>query len=400
MSDVFILDERTAGGYMSVDFSMPESPVGLEALRADVRSFLSEQRAAAAFVPSSNSWTDVNPAFSAACGERGYIGMTWPPEYGGGGRSQLAQFVVVEEMLAAGAPVGGHWLADRQSGPQILKFGTEYAKRAILPRIMAGKACFAIGMSEPDSGSDLASIRTRAERCSGGWRIHGRKVWTTNAHNAQYLTVLCRTDPESRRHAGLSQLIVALPDPQVSIRPIMNMMGKREFNEVLLDGCFVPDDMVLGQPGDGWSIVIEELALERSGPDRYMSAFPLYAELLEALASASHQGVSLEKHSVRELGRLLAQTANLRQMSRSVAGMIQGGTKPNVQAALVKEMGSLLEQDIPETVRQLMLAESSIRFDSSLESHLHRTMLEAPSFSLRGGTREILRGIIARSIAS
>lgn len=386
---------------MPFDFSAPDFPVGLTTLRTEVRGFLSAQREAGMFTPKSNAWTDVNPIFSAACGERGYIGMTWPTEFGGGGRSQLAQFVVVEEMLAAGAPVGGHWLADRQSGPQILKFGTEHAKRAILPRIVAGEACFAIGMSEPDSGSDLASVRTVAERCPSGWSIHGRKVWTTNAHNAQYMTVLCRTDPEARRHAGLSQLIVALPDPQVSIRPILNMAGKREFNEVVFDGCFVPDEMVLGQPGNGWSIVVDELALERSGPDRYMSAFPLYVQLLDDLAARPEQDrVALEKQSVRELGRLFAQTVNLRQMSQGVAGMIERGAQPTVQAALVKEMGSLLEQDTPEALRQLMLAETDVAFSASLRQHLQQTLLEAPSFSLRGGTREILRGIIAKSLAS
>ncbi len=385
---------------MPFDFSAPDIPAGLTTLRSEVRGFLSAQREAGLFKPRSNAWTDVDPAFSAACGEHGYIGMTWPTEFGGGGRSQLAQFVVVEEMLAAGAPVGGHWLADRQSGPQILKFGSEHAKREILPRIVAGRACFAIGMSEPDSGSDLASVRTLAKRCQGGWKIQGRKVWTTNAHNAQYMTVLCRTDLEARRHAGLSQLIVALPDPQVSIRPIMNMAGKREFNEVLFDDCFVPDEMVLGQPGDGWSIVVHELALERSGPDRYMSSFPLYVQLLDELASRyAEDPFALEKQSVRELGRLFAQTVNLRQMSQSVAGMIDRDAQPNVQAALVKEMGSLLEQDTPEALRQLMSAETNVAFSASLRQHLQQTLLEAPSFSLRGGTREILRGIIAKSMA-
>lgn len=384
---------------MSFEFASPDFPEGLAALREDVRRFLSEQREAGAFTPKSNSWTDVNRPFSEACGARGYIGMTWPVAYGGAGRSGLEQFVVVEEMLAAGAPVGGHWLADRQSGPQILKFGTDGAKQLILPRIVAGRACVAIGMSEPDSGSDLASVRTRADRVEAGWRIHGRKVWTTNAHHAQYMTVLCRTDATGRRHGGLSQLIVALPDAQVTVRPILNIASRHEFNEVVFDGCFVPDAMVLGRAGDGWSIVIDELALERSGPDRYMSAFPLFAQLVDALAARGDKA-DLGRHTVREVGRMLAQTANLRQMSQGVAGMIERGAKPDVQAALVKELGALLEQDTPETVRSIMQTEPNVSFPMTLHRHLEQTTLDAPAFSLRGGTREILRSIIAKSLAA
>ena len=372
-------------------FSPHHLPDGARQRRTDVRQFLAEQRLAGTEFRS-NSWTRVDRAFSEQCGSRGYIGATWPKANGGQDLSPIEQFVIIEEMLAAGAPVGGHWLADRQSGPQIIRFGSERAKRQILPEIVAGRCCFAIGMSEPNAGSDLASVRTKATREQGGWRIEGRKIWTTNAHNAQYMTVLCRTEAGAQRHAGLSQMIVALPDPAVSISPILNLADEREFNEVAFDGCFVPDDMVLGEPGQGWTIITSELALERSGPDRFMSTVPL---LREAAALAVSEGK--EPDVQRALGRAIAHLATLRGMSMSVGGMIEGGQSPNLQAAVVKDLGAVLEQEIVDIARDI-IEEKATTVDIAMAEHFARVVLEAPSFSLRGGTREILRGIIGKSL--
>lgn len=372
-------------------FSPHQLPDGARQRRIDVRQFLTEQRLAGTEFRS-NSWTRVDRAFSEQCGSRGYIGATWPKAHGGQDLSPIEQFVIIEEMLAAGAPVGGHWLADRQSGPQIIRFGSERAKRQILPEIVAGRCCFAIGMSEPNAGSDLASVRTKATREQGGWRIEGRKIWTTNAHNAQYMTVLCRTEAGAQRHAGLSQMIVALPDPAVSISPILNLADEREFNEVAFDGCFVPDDMVLGEPGQGWTIITSELALERSGPDRFMSTVPLLRE-----AAALAVGEGKETDVQRALGRAIAHLATLRGMSMSVGGMIEGGQSPNLQAAVVKDLGAVLEQEIVDIARDI-IEEKATTVDIALAEHFARVVLEAPSFSLRGGTREILRGIIGKSL--
>jgi alkylation response protein AidB-like acyl-CoA dehydrogenase len=372
-------------------FSPHELPDGARERRIDVRQFLAEQRLAGTEFRS-NSWTRVDRAFSEQCGSRGYIGATWPKANGGQDLSPIEQFVIIEEMLAAGAPVGGHWLADRQSGPQIIRFGSEQAKRQILPEIVAGRCCFAIGMSEPNAGSDLASVRTKATREQGGWRIEGRKIWTTNAHNAQYMTVLCRTEAGAQRHAGLSQMIVALPDPAVSITPILNLADEREFNEVAFDGCFVPDDMVLGEPGQGWTIITSELALERSGPDRFMSTVPLLRE-----AAALTVGEGKETDMQRGLGRAIAHLTTLRGMSMSVGGMIEDGQSPNLQAAVVKDLGAVLEQEIVDIARDI-IEEKATTVDIALAAHFARVVLEAPSFSLRGGTREILRGIIGKSL--
>ena len=370
-------------------FTPHELPETSRHKRAEVREFLMQQQASGTEFRS-NSWTRVDRAFSEQCGSRGYIGATWPKKHGGQDLSPVEQFVIIEEMLAAGAPVGGHRRADRPSRPHINPIGSERAKRDILPEIVAGRCCFAIGMSEPNSGSDLASVRTRATREQGGWRIEGRKIWTTNAHNAQYMTVLCRTEAGAQRHAGLSQMIVALPDPAASISPILNLADEREFNEVAFDGCFVPDDMVLGEPGEGWKIVTSELALERSGPDRFMSTVPLLRE-------ASALPVSGEAEVQRTIGRAIAHLVTLRGMSMSVSGMIGEGQSPNLQAAVVKDLGAVLEQEIVEIARDL-IEEKASAVDDRLIRHFTRTTLEAPSFSLRGGTREILRGIIGKAL--
>ena len=330
-------------------FDPVKMPAETEALRSEVRAFIAQEVAKGAFTPSRNSWSSVDADFSRKCGERGYIGMRWPKQFGGHERSALERYVVTEEMLAGGAPVGAHWIADRQSGNQILRYGSERAKRTILPRIATGVCFFGIGMSEPDSGSDLAAVRTRATRVEGGWNISGTKVWTSGAHQANYLIALARTAPkEEDRHAGMTQFIVDLAHPGVSVRPIYNLYGGHDFNEVVFDGFFVTDDMVMGEVGTGWKLVTSELAFERSGPDRFLSTYRLLVESIRAI------GADPDARSANEIGRFVAHLATVRRMSTSVAGMLERGAQPIVEAALVKDMGTAFEREIPETFRHLI----------------------------------------------
>ncbi|MGE5512425.1 MAG: acyl-CoA dehydrogenase family protein [Bacteroidota bacterium] len=369
-------------------------PPGAARLRAEVRAFLEEEIAKGAFRPAVGAMATADPAFSAKCGERGYLGMTWPKAYGGHERSALERYVVVEEMLAAGAPVLAHWIADRQSGPQILRHGSERAKKMILPEIAAGRCFFAIGMSEPDTGSDLASVKTRATKVDGGWRVNGRKVWTSYAHMAHYLIALVRTGgrPEER-HVGLTQLIVDLKSPGITIRPIINVYGSHEFNEVTFDDVFVPADMSVGGEGQGWAMVTSELAFERSGPDRFMSTYPLLVEAFRELGSEPTSAAAAE------LGRVVAHLATLRRMSTSIAGLLEKGESPVTEAALVKDLGTTLEQEIPEVVRRVLPLEPRRPLGERPYDALQQLSLQqAPSYSIRGGTREILRGMIARGL--
>lgn len=339
------------------------------------------------------SWLGFDVDFSRKMAQQGWIGMTWPKHYGGHERTALERYVVLEEMLAAGAPVAAHWIADRQSGPSILNFGTETQQREFLPRIARGECFFCIGMSEPNSGSDLASVRTRAIPADGGYRVNGAKVWTTNAHRSHYMLLFCRTgESGGQRHEGFSQFIVDLSTAGITIRPILSMSGEHHFNEVVFDNVLLPATALLGKLNAGWTQVTAELAYERSGPERFLSSFVLFTELIRALEQAG--GVEADT----AIGRLCAHIVTLRRMSRSVAGMLQDGADPALEAAVVKELGALLEQEIPEIARQLVASEPSLADPAPFSQALAYTLLNAPSFSLRGGTREILRGMIARGL--
>ena len=362
-----------------------------------MRDFLKTALADRKPVERAESWTGLDANFSRQMGARGWIGMTWPKKYGGHERTALERYVVLEEMLAAGAPVGLHWIADRQSGPLILRVGTEEQRQTLLPRIAAGEAYFCIGMSEPDTGSDLASVRTRAVKVQGGYVVNGTKVWTSFAHLSQYMILFCRTGQGGKasedRHGGVSQLLVDLHNtPGVTVRPIHALTGEHHFNEVVFQDAFLPETAVLGKEGDGWNQVTSELAFERSGPERFLSSFQVLVELARAL------GPNPSDAGLIALGRLSSHIMTLRRLSRSVAGMLQKGENPALQAALVKDLGALLEQEIPEIARQLVDAEPDAKSTHDFSAVLAHTMMHAPSFSLRGGTREILRGIIARGL--
>jgi alkylation response protein AidB-like acyl-CoA dehydrogenase len=375
-------------------FEAPELPPEALAARQRVREFLSQEGNSGRYVAHRCSWSTFDPEFSQRAGAAGFIGVTWPRRYGGQELSSLVRFVITEEMLAAGAPCGAHWIADRQSGPQILRYGSERARSEILPRITRGECFFGIGMSEPDSGSDLAAVRTRAVRTDAGWLINGSKIWTSQAHRVHYLIALVRTGEAGEdRHHGLSQFIVDLSQPGVSVRPIHNLSGGHEFNEVFFRDYFVPDDMMVGEEGQGWAMVTGELAFERSGPDRFLSDYRLLAALIDRVGKqpAAREAV--------EIGRLVAHLAALLRMSTAVAGMLDQGRSPNVEAALVKDVGTAFEREVPEVARRLVPVQASLddHADRFAETLAH-VILHAPSFTLRGGTREILRGIIARGL--
>ena len=367
-----------------------------EQLRGEVRAFLADELAGRSPQQRAQSWQGSDRAFSRKMGARGWIGMTWPKRYGGHERSALERYVVLEEMLAAGAPVGYHWVADRQSGPNLLRYGTQAQRESILPRIAAGECSFCIGMSEPDSGSDLAAARTRAQRVQGGWLVNGTKVWTSSAHAADYMILFCRTgDKTDDRHAGASQFLVDMAAARrggMTVRPIIDMKGEHHFNEVAIEDLLLPEDSVLGAEGDGWKQVTGELALERSGPDRFLSAFTLLVETVRTL------GPDAPERAAVAIGRLTGHIMALRRLSRSVAGMLHAGEDPALQAALVKDLGNTLEQETAEVIRLLVDVEPQDGAGEAFPSVLAQLILTAPSFSLRGGTREILRGMIARGL--
>jgi hypothetical protein len=365
-----------------------------QALRQEIRSFIRQEKEKGAFEPKCDSWlSGYSPEFSQKLGNQGWIGMTWPKCYGGQERSAIDRYVITEELLAAGSPVAAHWIADRQTGPLLLRYGTEYQKEFFLPRIAKGECYFAIGLSEPNAGSDLAAVSLKATKVDNGWILNGSKIWTSGAHFAHYMITLCRTspmDPESR-HAGISQLITDLSAPGVTIRPILLMTGEHHFNEVVFEDVFVSDDMLVGQVGNGWKQGMAELAYERSGPERFLSTFPLLEELVNTLQLHG------DERLLSQVSSATSHLWTLRNMSMGIAQMLEDNMSPDLTAALVKDLGTQLEKQVAELAR-LLVYSGNIELSSQFEKLMSQAILHSPGFTLRGGTTEILRMIVSKGV--
>lgn len=380
---------------MLQSFEPARIPDADEALRKDVREFLAAHLTGMPADRRARSWMGFDADFTRALARRGWIGLTLPTRYGGAGRSQFARFVLIEELLAAGAPVAAHWIAERQSAPLLLRYGTETQRAEIVPAICRGEAFFCIGMSEPNSGSDLASVRSRAERAAGGWLLSGSKIWTTYGHRADYMIALVRTSGGVEdRNRGLSQLLIPMNIPGVTARPIRDLAGDEHFSEVHFDDVLLNDDALIGEEGSGWDQVIAELAFERSGPERIYSSTVLVDSWIGHLRTRGDPTPA----EAALTGRLLAELATLRQMSLSVTGMLAAELNPVVEASIVKDLGTSFEQSIPGLIADQLASETPGSVPPELLATLEYVASMSPSFSLRGGTREILRGIIARGL--
>ncbi|WP_114470024.1 acyl-CoA dehydrogenase family protein [Pseudorhodoferax soli] len=379
---------------MTTSFVPVRIPAEDEALRAPVRRFLAEALQGMPPALRARSWMGFDADFSRALARQGWLGLTLPTRYGGAGRSAFARFVLSEELLAAGAPVSAHWIADRQTAPLILRYGTQAQRERFLPAIARGELFVAIGMSEPDTGSDLAGVRTRALRTDTGWVLRGRKIWTTNAHRSQFMCALVRTSgtPEDR-HKGLSQVLVDLSLPGITVRPLLDITGDRHFCEVLFDDVALPADALVGAEGAGWEQVTAELAFERSGPERLLSSMVLVDTWLAHLRTQP----AVDDAALAVLGRMASSTAVLRAMSLSIAAQLQRGEQPALAASFVKDLGTEFEQAVPGWVAQALDHDGAVAPPALLQTVAYLTQIE-PSFSLRGGTRQILRGIIARGL--
>ncbi|MEU8367370.1 acyl-CoA dehydrogenase family protein [Micromonospora tulbaghiae] len=360
-------------------------------LRRQVRDLVGEWRDGDRFRPVCDAWLrSYDTEFSRALADRGWIGLTWPREYGGQARSNRARLVVTEELLRAGAPVAAHWIADRQIGPAVLRYGSPALRERYLPAIAAGEVTFCLGMSETESGSDLASVRTTARPDGDGWRLTGGKIWTSHAHRSTHAYVLCRTGTGGDRHEGLTELIVDMSAPGVTVRPIVDLRGEHHFNEVLFDDVHVPGDHVLGTAGNGWTQVTEQLSFERGGMERVLSTYPLLAATVDACAA--------RRDADAALGEALARLAGLRGLAWRIAGELDAGQAPVHAAAVLKDLGTEFEADVNEIARTVLDVEPDPDGDGPA-GLLAQGLLAAPGFSIRGGTTEVLRTIIAKGAA-
>lgn len=370
-----------------------------EQFRLEVRAFLQNELAKGTFTPKCDSWlSGDDPEFSRLIGQQGWIGLTWPKKYGGQERSTIDRYILTEEFLAVGAPVAAHWFADRQTGPLLLRYGSEEQREFFLPQIVKGECYFGIGLSEPNSGSDLASVTTRAEKVEGGWIVNGQKIWTSNAHLCHYMVTLVRTSPfdGKNKHAGLSQLIIDLQAQGVTIVPIKYLTGEHHYNEVFFDNVFVPDNMVVGVIGNGWDQGLAELAFERSGPERILSTFPLIEELIQELKRQNNS------QGLMQASKIVARLWSLRNLSIGVAQLLESGNSEDVSipAALVKALGTKFEQSIPEITRLIIQTYPSLDAERKIDRFMAQSILHAPGFTIRGGTSEVLYGVVAKGVVA
>ncbi len=380
----------------AIQFDALRLPPETMKLREEVREFIADEIANGTINPSAGLRTETfNREFSKRVGAKGWIGMTWPKQYGGQERSFLDRYVVTEEMRVVTAPTWAHFVADRQSGPVILKYGDEELKSTILPGICKGELAFCIGMSEPGSGSDLFAASARADKTDSGWALNGTKVWTSNAHQADYMIGLFRTSPptkENRRH-GLTQFLINMKWPGIKINPILQMSGQHDFNEVVFEDVQVPENHLLGEIDGAWKQATSELAYERSGPERFMETLYVLISLIKTV------GDKPDAREAEGIGRMVAQLHTLRRMSVSVAGMLEAGKEPVLEASIVKDVGTLWEQELPSRARDLAaFSKPRPGNEADFEDIMEFATLVAPKFTIQGGTTEVLRGIIARGL--
>ncbi|MEW6299575.1 MAG: acyl-CoA dehydrogenase family protein [Thermodesulfobacteriota bacterium] len=365
-----------------------------EAFRAEIRAFLAQE------VPAEKSledgWiTGFSPEFSRKLGARGWIGVTWPKRYGGQEKTYLDRVILTEELLRAGAPVAAHWLGDRQIGPALLAYGNEDQKREILPRIAKGELVFCLGMSEPGAGSDLASLRTRAVEAGDDFLITGQKIWTSFAHVADYIYLVARTDPQAPKHKGISEFLVDMKTPGVTVRPLVDLTGEHHFNEVFFDNVRVPKRWLIGEKNRGWYQIASQLDYERSGIERLLSNYPLFRD---AVRYAREQGLVKDPLVRNQLAQMYVELEMGRFLVYKVAWLLTKGGVPNYEAAMAKCYCTEIEQRIAQTVSSL-LGDYAVLLPGSAAARLAgraaREYLYAPAYTIQGGTSNVLRNIMA-----
>jgi alkylation response protein AidB-like acyl-CoA dehydrogenase len=323
-----------------------------------------------------------DPGFAKELARQGWLGMTWPTEVGGGGRPPIERLIVVEQLISEGAPVAFSWFADRQMGPTILQFGTPEQQARYLPGILDGSTSWAIGMSEPDAGSNVAGIRTKAEREGDIFRVNGQKIWTSGAHQADFIYLICRTDPDAPPHKGLSELIVPLRSPGVSIVPITDITGSKHFNEVYFDDVEVPAENLVGELNGSFRQVMRQLEHERGGIDRLVSNKALYEEV-KPYADASDPVVRQEIADLEtrlRVGRLLVLREVLRQA-------------PDGFSAATKTFCTDAEQRVASFCTRALGARSMLA-EPGLPARVARALCYARAYTIMGGTSEILHNIL------
>ncbi len=374
-----------------MDFALtPEQ----QAFRQEIRDFLAQEVSPSAVTE--DGWiVGFSREFSLKLGARGWIGLTWPKQYGGQARSYLDRVILTEELLRAGAPVAAHWLGDRQVGPALLAYGSEQQKEEILPRVTRGEIVFCLGMSEPGAGSDLASLRTKAVEEGDHFSLTGQKIWTSFAHVADYAYLVARTDPNAPKHKGISEFLVDMRTPGITVRPLVDITGEHHFNEVFFDNVRVPKTYLIGEQNRGWYQIASQLDYERSGIERLLSNYPLFRDTVRY---AQEQGLTNDPLIRNQLAQAQVELDLGRFMVYKVAWLLSQGRVPNHEAAMAKCFCTEVEQRIAQLVSQVLRDYAVLAPGSPaarLAGRAARTYLYAPAYTIQGGTSNVLRNIMA-----
>ena len=381
-----------------MDFGFTEEQ---EKFRSEVRDFLEEKVKSGDFEVTSNGWIEsYSQEFSKEMSDKGWIGMTWPDEYGGHGHTYIDRAILMEEMLTYQAPIGYHFLGDRQVGPAIMHFGNEEQKKEYLPKIINAEISFAIGLSEPNAGSDLVSVKTYAKEEEDCFILNGQKVWTTGAHRADCIWMIVRTDLEAPKHKGISELIVDLKSPGVTVRPIINIAGVHSFNEVFFEDVKVPKENLVGVKNRGFYQLMAQVDYERAGLERLMQNYPLFVYLLEYVKKEERDGqpICKDPHVRSTLAELEIEYQVGRLFCYQVAWTLAQGRIPNREAALCKAYCTQYEQRLSDAATRILGIGGRLMPNSKwapLNGEAANSYLWAVSYTIQGGSLEVLKNIVA-----
>ena len=381
---------------MDFEFS-PEQ----ETFRQEVRDFLEGEIKSGAFQPMCDGWIQgFSPDFTKKMAARGWIGLHWPKEYGGQGRSQIDRLILTEELMRYGAPAACHWFADRQIGRSIIIYGTDEQKEELLPLILKGEAYIGLGMSEPEAGSDLASLRTRATEDGDDYIIDGQKMWTSCARFMTHVYIVARTDPDAPKHRGISEFILDASLPGIDIRPTIDITGTEAWGEVFYDNVRIPKKNLIGEKNRGFYQILNQLDFERAGLERLMGNYPLFEALIGFTKETTRNGVPLCKDPLirDKLARLQIEFEMGRLLSYRVVLVIEEGRAPNVEAAMAKAYCTTFEQRLASMATEILglygqlVAESKWAPIMGMAPHSY---LGSKGYSLQAGTTEVLKNIVA-----
>ncbi len=352
----------------------------LEDLRARAHKVAAD--GVATFGRHNDSWINgFSTQFAAVMAEEGWIGMGWPKEHGGGARPPIERVIVAEEMIGQGAPIAAMWFADRQMGPTLIAYGTADQQAEYLPDMLAGKTTWCIGMSEPDSGSDLASLKTSADRQGDDFVINGQKVWTSFGEVADYCYLICRTASDGPPHRGISEVVVPMDTPGIEVRPITDMTTNRHFCEVYFTDVRVPVENLVGVEGNAFKQTMVQLEHERGGIDRLVSNRALYDYALTKADKADpvvRQEIAKLETGYR-LGRLLVYREVLRQA-------------PKGFSAATKAYCTEHQIRVADFAAEVLGAEALLDDDWTKE------IVYGPAYTIMGGTSDIMRNILGERV--